>query len=222
MKLTIFAASGGIGRQLLGQALAAGHEVTAVVRNPDSLPAGRFRTVAADLAVADPVALEPAVAGADAVLSALGPRSASEAGVASKGTRAIVQAMQATGVRRLVVVSAAPIATVASPGRPKPPGHDPGDGFWMRHLLGPLVKAALRKPYADLALMEDVVRDSGLDWTVVRPPRLTDKPATGAYRTAYGHNLRRGLLVSRADVAHLMLRVLGQPETVKQAVGIAN
>jgi putative NADH-flavin reductase len=178
--------------------------------------------VAADLAVADPVALEPAVAGADAVLSALGPRSASEAGVASKGTRAIVQAMQATGVRRLVVVSAAPIATVASPGRPKPPGHDPGDGFWMRHLLGPLVKAALRKPYADLALMEDVVRDSGLDWTVVRPPRLTDKPATGAYRTAYGHNLRRGLLVSRADVAHLMLRVLGQPETVKQAVGIAN
>jgi putative NADH-flavin reductase len=222
MKLTIFAASGGIGRQLLDQALAAGHDVTAVVRNPDRLPGGRFRTVAADLAAPDPSALERAVAGADAVLSGLGPRSASEAGVASHGTRAIVQAMQATGVRRIVVVSAAPIATVASPGRPSPPRHDPGDGFWMRHLLSPLTKAALRKPYADLALMEDVLRDSGLDWTVVRPPRLTDRPATGAYRTAYGHNLRRGLLVSRADVAHLMLGVLGRPETIKQAIGIAN
>jgi putative NADH-flavin reductase len=222
MKLTIFAASGGIGRQLLDQALAAGHDVTAVVRNPDRLPGGRFRTVAADLAAPDPSALERAVAGADAVLSGLGPRSASEAGIASHGTRAIVQAMQATGVRRIVVVSAAPIATVASPGRPRPPRHDPGDGFWMRHLLSPLTKAALRKPYADLALMEDVLRDSGLDWTVVRPPRLTDRPATGAYRTAYGHNLRRGLLVSRADVAHLMLGVLGRPETIKQAIGIAN
>jgi putative NADH-flavin reductase len=222
MKLTIFAASGGIGRQLLDQALAAGHDVTAVVRNPNSLPGGRFRTVVADLATADPATLGPAVAGADAVLSGLGPRSASEAGVASKGTRAIVQAMQATGVRRIVVVSAAPIATVASPGRPKPPRHDPGDGFWMRNLLAPLTKAALRKPYADLALMEDVLRDSGLDWTVVRPPRLTDKPATGSYRTAYGHNLRRGLFASRADVAHLMLRALGQPDTIKQAIGIAN
>ncbi len=91
----------------------------------------------------------------------------------------------------------------------------------MRNLLGPLIRTALRKPYADLALMEDILRDSGLDWTVVRPPRLTDKPTTGTYRTAYGQNLRRGLLISRADVAHLMLRVLGQPETIKQAVGIA-
>ena len=222
MKLTIFAASGGIGRQLLDQALAAGHDVTAVVRNPDRLPGGRFRTVAADLAAPDPSALERAVAGADAVLSGLGPRSASEAGVASHGTRAIVRAMQATGVRRIVVVSAAPIATVASPGRPRPPRHDPGDGFWMRHLFSHVAKAAFRTHYADLALMEDVLRDSGLDWTVVRPPRLTDRPATGAYRTAYGHNLRRGLLVSRADVAHLMLGVLGRPETIKQTIGIAN
>jgi hypothetical protein len=130
--------------------------------------------------------------------------------------------MQATGVRRTVVVSAAPIATVPSPGRPRPPRHDPGDGFLMHHLLSPLTKAAFRRPYADLALMEDVLRGSGLDWTVIRPPRLTDGPATGTYRTAYGQNLRRGLLVSRADVAHLMLRVLEQPETIKQTIGIAN
>ena len=71
-------------------------------------------------------------------------------------------------------------------------------------------------------LMEDVLRDSGLDWIVVRPPRLTDKPLTGTYRTASGRNLRRGIFISRADVAHLMLRVLAQPETIKQTIGIAN
>ncbi|MQA85260.1 MAG: NAD(P)H-binding protein [Streptosporangiales bacterium] len=221
MKLTIFAATGGIGRQVLEQAVAAGHDVTAVVRNPKSL-SEQVRIVTADLAAADPATLESAVDGADAVLSGLGPRSTSEAGIASQGTRAIVQAMQATGARRIVVVGAAPISTVPSPGRPKPPKHDPGDGFFMRHLLAPLGKAVLRKHYADLAQMEDVLRDSGLDWTVVRPPRLTDKPPTGTYRTACGQNLRRGVLISRADVAHLMLRVLEQPETIKQAIGIAN
>ena len=220
MKLTIFAATGGIGRQALEQAVAAGHEVTAVVRNPKKL-SREVRVVTADLATSDPAALESAVKGADAVLSGLGPRSASEAGIAGQGTRAIVQAMKATNVRRIVVVSAAPIGTVPSPGRPNPPKHDPGDGFFVRNLFGPLIKAALRKHFADLALMEDVLRDSGLDWTVVRPPRLTGKPVTGSYRTAYGQNLRRGLFVSRADVAHLMLRVLRQPETVKQAIGIA-
>jgi len=224
MKLTIFAASGGIGRQVLEQALAAGHDVTAVVRNPKKLTREEeeLRIVSADLAAADPAVLESAVAGADAVLSGLGARKASEAGIASQGTRAIVRAMQATGVRRLVVVSAAPVYTVPSPGRPKPPKHDPGDGFFMRNLLSPLTKAALRKPYADLALMEDVVQESRLDWTIVRPPRLTNGPLTGTYRTAYGQNLQRGIFVSRADVAHLMLRALEQPETIKQTIGIAN
>jgi uncharacterized protein YbjT (DUF2867 family) len=222
MKLTVFAATGGIGHHLVDQALAAGHDVTAVARNPRSLP-GRARIVTVpDLAAADPAALEPAVAGADAVLSGLGPRSRSEAGVASRGTRAIVQAMRATGVRRIVVVSAAPVATVPSPGRPHPPRHDPGDGFVTRHLATPLVRAVLGDVYADLALMEDVLRDSDLDWTVVRPPRLTDRPPTGRYRTASGRNLRRGLFVARADVAHLMLRVLDQPATIGQAIGVAN
>ena len=222
MKLTIFAATGGIGRQALEQAVAAGHDVTAVVRNPNKLSGEAVRIVTADLAAADPAVLESGVAGADAVLSGLGPRSTSDAGIASQGTRAIIQAMQATGVRRIVVVSAAPIGTVPSPGRPKPPRHDPGDGFLMRHLFSHVARTLFREHYADLALMEDILRDSGLDWTVVRPPRLTDKPLTGSYRTAYGQNLRGGWLVSRADVAQLMLRVLEQPETIKQAIGIAN
>jgi putative NADH-flavin reductase len=221
MQLTIFAATGGIGRQLLEQAVAAGHDVTAVVRNPKKL-SRQVRVVTADLSAANPATLESAVAGADAVLSALGPRSRSEAEVASAGTRAIVAAMQATGVRRIVVVSAAPIGTVASPGRPKPPKHDPGDGFFMRHLFSRVARAAFGTNYADLATMEDVLGDSGLDWTVVRPPRLNDKPPTGAYRTAFGQNVRGGWSISRADVADLMLRVIEEPETIKQTIGIAN
>jgi len=220
MRLTILAATGGIGRHLLDQAVAAGHDVTAVVRNPAKLDRP-VRVVAADLATADPAALEPAVRGADAVLSGLGPRSGAEVGVAERGTLAVVRAMQATGARRIVVVSAAPIGTVASPGRPAPPRHDPGDGPLMRTLLTPMVRVVLRSHYADLARMEDVLRDSGLDWTVVRPPRLTDRPLTGTYRIAYGRNIRGGWRIPRADVAHYMLAALDRPETVKQVVGIA-
>ncbi|GAB3825592.1 NAD(P)-dependent oxidoreductase [Dactylosporangium cerinum] len=222
MRLVIFAATGGIGRHLLEQALAAGHDVTAVARNPRSLPAG-VRTVTADLADPDPAALAAAVEGADAVLSGLGPRNPrSDAGITSRGTRAIVAAMQAGHVRRIVVVSAAPVGTVASPGRPNPPKHDPGDGFFMRHLGARIANTLFRAHYADLALMEDALAGSGLDWTVSRPPKLTDKPMTGVYRTAFGQNIRGGFSVSRADVAHHMLRMLDQPGTIKQIVGIAH
>jgi hypothetical protein len=156
------------------------------------------------------------------VLSALGPRSKAEYGIASRGTRVIVRAMQEAGALRIVAVSAAPVGTMPSPGRPRPPKHDPGDGFFMRHLLSPMIKVPLRDLYADLALMEDVLAGSGLDWTVVRPPRLTNGPVTGTYRTAFGRNLRRGLTISRADVAHLMLAALTQPQTIKQVIAIAN
>lgn len=221
MKLTIVAATGGIGSQLLGQAVAAGHEVTAIVRNPKRLPDTPARVVTADLTGADPADLRSAVDGADAVLSGLGARSGAEAGVASRGTRAIVQAMQATGVRRIIVVSAASVGTVPSPGRPNPPRHNPGDGFFMRHLAAPLAKAAFRRHYADLALMEDVLLESDVDWTVSRPPRLLNGRLTRKYRTAYGQNVRTGMFISRADVAHHMLDMLDRPETIHRVVGIA-
>ena len=220
MKVTIFAATGGIGGQLLQQAVAAGHDVTAVVRNPKKLSAP-IRVVAADLASPDPAVLQAAVRGADAVLSGLGARSSADNGVAWRGTRAIIEAMEEAGARRIVVVSAAPIGTVPSPARPNPPNYDPGDGFFMRTLFSPLIKTVLRNHFADLARMEDVLRESSLDWTVVRPPRLTNGSVTGIYRTAYGQNLRRGALVSRADVAHLMLRAVAQPETLRRTIGIA-
>jgi putative NADH-flavin reductase len=221
MKITIFAATGRVGGHVLEQAIAAGHDVTVVVRNPASLPSG-VRAVTADMTSPDPAALESAISGADAVISALGPRSKADAGVTAQGTRAILQAMKATGVRRIVVVSAAPVGTTPSPGRPQPPKHDPGDGFFMRHLFSPMIKRVLGYVYADLAKMEDALRDSGVDWTIVRPPKLTDKPLTGSYRTAYGQNIKGGTTISRADVAHLMLHSLEQPETVHQVIGIAD
>ncbi len=92
----------------------------------------------------------------------------------------------------------------------------------MRNLFSHIARVAFRENYADLAMMEDIIRDSDLDWTVVRPPKLTDKPLTGTYRTASGQNIRGGWSVPRADVAHLMLRVLEQPETIKQVIGVAS
>lgn len=219
-RIAIVAATGGIGRQALEQAVAAGHHVTAVARNPGSV-SREIHTVGANLATADPAALESAIAGADAVLSGLGARSRSDIGVAWRGTLTIVRAMLATGVNRLIVVSAAPVGAVASPGRPDPPKDDPGDGFFMRHLFAPFARAAFRKRYEDLAHMEEVVRESGLDWTIVRPPRLTNGPRTGAFRTAIGKNVRGGFRVSRADVALFMLRAVDAPETIHQTIGIA-
>lgn len=224
MKLAIAAATGGVGEQLLRQALNAGHDVTAVVRNPAKIPAALrgARIVTADLASPQPGVLEAAIAGTDAVLSGLGPAANSSAGIATRGTRAIAAAMHAAGVKRLVVISAAPVGTVPSPGRPSPPKHDPGDGFVMRQVGARFARLAFGKVYADLATMEDLLRDSGLDWTAIRPPKLTNKPLTSHYRTATGQNVRGGWSVSRADVAHLMLAVLGRPETIGQVIGIAS
>ena len=226
MKITIIAATGGVGRQLVDQALAAGHDVTAVARNPAKLPpdvlaGGTARVVAVDLARPDLQALESAVAGADAVLSALGPHNNADAGIAAPGTRAIISAMRAAGARRIVAISASPVATTPSPGRPSPPRQDPGDGFIMRQVGNRIARTLFGKVYDDLARMEDILRESGLDWTILRPPQLTDKPLTGRYRTARGQNVRGGRSVPRADVAQYMLAVLDQPDTIGQVIGIA-
>ncbi|HTI19864.1 MAG TPA: NAD(P)H-binding protein [Kutzneria sp.] len=220
MRITVVAATGGIGRCLVDQALAAGHEVTAVVRDPSKVSM-EVRTVRVDLSDADPSDLEKAVDGADAVLSGLGPRNAKLAGITSAGTRSILAAMRATGARRLSVVSAAPVSTTPSPDRPTPPRHDPGEGVIMRNVLTPLVRRAFYEHYLDLAVMEDLLRGSGLDWTSVRPPRLTDKPLTGHYRTAIDQNLRGGAFIPRADVAHFMLASITDRATFGQSIGIA-
>jgi putative NADH-flavin reductase len=86
----------------------------------------------------------------------------------------------------------------------------------------PIIKRVLGNVYIDLARMEDILRESDLDWTALRPPRLTNKPRSGTYRTAYGQNLRRGLTISRADLADAMLRAVGDAESFKTTVGVAH
>lgn len=220
LKLAIVAASGGVGRQLLAQARSAGHAVTAVVRSASALSGAEVVCREVDLAATGGEALAEALRGADAVLSALGQRTRADQGIAARGTQALVQAMKQVGARRLVVVSAAPVSTTPSPGRPYPPRRDPGEGWFQRRLLTPAIRAALRSVYADLARMEDVLRASALEWTIVRPPRLTSGPLTGRYRLGEDRNVPGGLSISRADLAHFMLRAVREPWTVGKAIGI--
>jgi putative NADH-flavin reductase len=210
MKLTIFGATGGTGARLVEQAIAAGHDVTAVVRDPARLPvpAGpRLRVVTAD--VMDPAAIIPAIQGADAVLSAMGPRGNGPTTISQDSVRSIIQAMQKSGVRRLLTVSGSVVT-------------DEGEGVFMRYLLKPLVRSTrLRHVCADMRRAEEETRQSHLDWTIMRPPALTDKPATGTYRTAVDRNLRHGFTVSRADLAAYMLTLIDDQSAVHRHVAIA-
>lgn len=208
MRITVFGATGGTGRHLVRQALDAGHQVTAVVRNPAGLNGQshpRLDVLTAD--VMDPAAIKSAVDGQDAVVSALGPRSRGETTVCSSGARAIITAMRAAGARRLVVVTAS--------------GHvvDDGDGPFTRVVVKPLLRRYLRESFADLARTEQAVRASGLDWTIMRPPRLTDGESR-AYRTAVDRNVRGGFLISRADLAHATLTALADPATIGHTIAL--
>ncbi len=211
MKVTVFGATGRIGEQVVRQALDAGHKVTAVVRDPArfdvSDPALKVATVPG---LTDPEVLRPALEGSDAAISGVGPRGRKDGPVASSATRGILRAMQASGVRRFVAVSAVPVGPVPE-----------GESFVNRRILLPFISAFARDVYADLAAMEDEIRRSTTQWTIVRPPKLNNKPLTGRYRTSVGGNVPRGYAISRADVAHAMLAALDDPATVRQAVGIA-
>lgn len=211
MRFTVLGATGGTGRELITQGLAAGHELTAVVRDPARLPVRdeRLDIVRAD--VFDAAALEPAVKDADAVLSALGHRSRQDTWVCAPAARATVAAMRATDRRRLLVVSAAPVSR-----------DDPGDRRLYAMTVRPLLRRMLAKAYADMAEMEEQVRESGLDWTIMRPPRLTDKPATGRARTALNQNVPGGYMLSRADLAAELLHRVDDDRSVRTAVGIGN
>jgi putative NADH-flavin reductase len=211
MKLTIFGATGATGTSLTEQALAAGHEVTAVVREAGRLavPADpRLRIVTAD--VMDAASIAPAVEGADAVVSTIGPRGTGPTTVIRDSVRSIVAAMEKTGARRFVQVSGSIVA-------------DEGESLYMRYLVKPLARRTfLRDVCADMRAGEEEIRGSGLDWTIVRPPALTAKPATGTFRMAIDRNLPHGFQVSRADLAACMLALLDDPATVHRHVAIAN
>ncbi|MGC4995821.1 NAD(P)-dependent oxidoreductase [Streptomyces sp. DT195] len=209
MRLTVLGATGGVGGEIVRQALDAGHEVTAVVRDPARLTVtgDRLHVVRADLS--DPQGLRAVVAGRDAVLSGLGARSRKAAGVTTRLTRAVLAAMEAEGVRRLLIVSAAPV------------GPAPEDDGLLDRALRSVVSAVFRDVYADLRETEAELARSGTEWTSVRPPRLLDRPLTGRYRTVVGGFPPGGRTIGRADVAHAMLAMTGDPATVRQGVGVA-
>ena len=222
MKLVILGATGGVGQQLVTTATSRGDDILVVARDKTRLPHNWTCNVAEiDLLKAPSTILESAIAGADAVLSALGARRAADQGILAAAATSVLAAMQETGVRRYIGISAAPVATTPSPARPTPPRHDPGDDFLTRSVMMPIVKRLFAAAYTDSALMEDAVRASGLDWTIMRPPRLTNKPATGQHRTATDQNVRRGRSISRADLAHFMLDAINNPDTVGHTIGIA-
>ncbi len=210
MKVTVFGASGGTGREFIRQACDAGYEVTAVVRDPGRVRVSHPGLYVVRADVMDPAAIGPVIAGSDAVVSALGSRTGRvPTTVCADGATSIVRAMRGAGARRLVVVSAGTLTT-------------DGDGPVTRLLVKPLLGRLLRHTIADKRQMEDVVRSSGLDWTIVRPPMLTDGPHTGTYRIAIDRNVRGALRVSRADLADCMLRCLTEPGFAKVAVAIGD
>jgi putative NADH-flavin reductase len=209
MKIVLFGATGRTGRQVLDQAIQAGHEVTAVVRDPTSLPQqAHLSVVVAD--VMKPDAIGPHLAGQDAVVTAIGPRRPTKpTTVQADSTASIIAAMHGDGTRRLVAVSNSGIL-------------DTGDGPVTRYLAKPILRRVFRHTWGDMRRMEALVRASDLDWTILRPPMLTDGRRTGSYRTANESAVRGGIRLSRADLADGILRALAEPKFIGAAVALAN
>lgn len=210
MKLIIFGATGGTGKCLVEQALASGNEVTAVVRDPGRMPVRheRLRVVRADVFRSGDI--EPSMAGADAALSALGPSTyRAETTVCSLATASILDAMRASGVGRFACVSAAPVGPVGD-----------GDSVLYRYAARPLLRAVFKGLYDDLAVMEGEVRKSGTEWTIFRPPRLTDGPRTGSYRMVPDYSVPGGYSISRADLADAILESLGDSSSIRATLAL--
>jgi putative NADH-flavin reductase len=208
MRLTVFGASGGTGRRLVEQALAAGHHVTAVTRRPQGVrPRAGLRVAGAN--VADAGAVDAAIAGSDAVLSALGVSySRKPISVYSQGTGNIIAAMHRHGVERLVVVSSAPLD----------PAYRASDSFFFTRVLEPLfMRRPGRTTYDDMRRMESLVRASDLDWTIIRSCWLFDAAAVSEYRLAE-HGA--GMFTARADLAASMLAQLTDDRFVRRTVGV--
>jgi putative NADH-flavin reductase len=189
MKVVVFGASGRTGRQIVEQALGRGYQVTAFIHVTGGFEDdARVRTVRGDVLNADDV--KNGVSGQDAVLSALG-RGASKTPATSAGTRNIINEMQKAGVTRLIVESAF------------------GAGDSARQISIPdrlLVRGVLlRTGYQAKDRMEEDIEKSGLRWTIVRPPRLTDGTRRGHYRAGEHISLNLASGISRADVADFML-----------------
>lgn len=208
LKLVVLGATGGTGLELVSQAVERGHLVTAFVRSPERLRGFQDRIEIRQGDLLSSASLEPAIRGHDAILSGFGPRvpvSKADANLLERFARALTAAMPAAGVRRAIVESVAFLFKDSI----LPPAY----------LLGRLL---FPRTVADASAMEQIFVEADLDWTMVRPPELTDKPFTGKYRVREGHLPRFGLKVSRADVADLMINLAENDASIRKVVGVAN
>lgn len=196
MKVIIFGATGGTGRELVSQALEQGHLVTAFVRNPAKLGQQHDNLQAIKGDVLDYESVEQAIGGQDAVMCLLGmPSPFDKSRIREKGTANIVRAMQETGVKRLICQSSLGVGA----SRDILP-------FQYKYLILPTL---LRKPMADHAVQETCIKNSTLDWTIIRPATLTDGERSGDY----WHGFQPGgkkltIKIPRADVAEFSLKQL--------------
>jgi putative NADH-flavin reductase len=206
MRVLVFGATGSVGRHVVEQGLARGHEVTAFVRDPSGLDVAHEGLTVFRGDVLDVSSVERAVRGQEAVLCSIG--AGRKGRVRSEGTRNIVRAMEGAGVRRLVCQT-----TLGA-------GESSGNlNFFWKHVMFGLL---LRGAFADHEQQEAHVRRSDLDWTIVRPASFTDGGHTGEYRHGFPPS-KKGLelKISRADAADFMLDQLTEDAYIRQAPGLS-
>ena len=209
MKLLVLGGSGGTGRQIVSQALDAGHDVTVVAREPGKVGIQHpHLTIVSGDTTAGGASLTGRMRGQDAVISALGRgKTLKSNGLIQRSVPAILGAMQAAGVRRLMFTSALGV----------------GDTFRDSPILPKVIfKTLLRDIYADKLLGDDMIRASGLDWTIVQPAVLTDGPLTRIYRSGEHLPLSGMPAISRADTAHFILDRINDTSTVGKTIILSN
>lgn len=209
-RITVFGATGGTGKQLVEQALAAGYEVVAYARDPSKLDISHEHLTVVQGELSDQASIENAIRGADAVLSTLGPHGRSRDKPITQGIQNIIATMKKRGVRRLIIIS-----TLSA--------KDPSDKPDLRtKAMVSLVRITMRGAYEDIVSVAEIVRASGLDWTIVRLALLNNRPKTGRVKVGYVGRREAGTKVSRADVADFMLKQIDDRRYLRQAPAISN
>jgi len=207
MKAIVFGATGTIGKHLISQLLSSGYEVTAFSRNPEKLAVINSNLLLKKGDVLDRASVDKAIAGHDIVFCALG--DGNKGITRAAGTKNIVEAMRRHGIGRLIVQTTLGV------------GDSAGNlnFFWKNVMFGFLLK----KAFKDHEVQEDIVRSSGLDYTIVRPSAFTNGGPTGKYRSGFNGSVKGlALTISRADVAGFMIEQAGSKQWVKKSVSISN
>lgn len=210
MKLAIFGATGGTGKQLVSQALTEGNIVIAYIHNPSKLEIKHECLTIIEGELTDKTAIERVVSKVDAVISVLGPRGDSSSKPITQGMQNVILAMEKQNVRRLIISSTLSVS-------------DPEDlpDYKSRFLIN-LVKLINRSAYDEIISVGKVVRSSNLDWTIIRLSLLNNNPKSGKVKVGYLGRKEVGLKISRADIADFMLKQVQDKKYIRKAPAISN